>query len=199
MADSNLRVPVKYWDSGEAELVSGERLTGKIFYEFDKELVLIAGENRIMTFSSRQIRYFLIYDRKAGIERMFFSAPLQKDGPSRRYHFFEKVTEGEIILLRKPRLRQDNFGLFMSSVADPDGDLSNFDYYSLYRGELLRIKKPKRDLVALMIRHRSKMNLFIEKNDLRLNRIRDIEKVLKYYNHLCSLETTNDWQHSASR
>lgn len=188
-ARSNLRMPVEYWDQGEATLVSGEKVAGKIFYEFDKELVLIAGGDRIMTFTSRQIRYFVIYDRKAGVERVFFSAPLQKDGQSRRYYFFEKLTDGEIALLRKPRLRQDNFGLFMSPAVEPDAGLSAFDYYYFHHGELLRIRKLKKDLVALMNRHHHKVENFIEKNGLRLNRIRDIEKIVKYYNRLCSEDT----------
>lgn len=188
-ANTNPRVPVKFWDAGEAFLHSGESVKGKIFYEFDKELVLIFNRGRIITYSSNQIVYFRIFDQQANMERLFVSIPLKKEGFSTRHYFFEKVMEGEIALLRKPRSYPDNFGLFMSSSFDPDTGAGAFYYYCFHEGRLSRIRNFKRDVVGIMGRHQDRIDTFIERNGLKLNRIKDQETILKYYNHLCSGQT----------
>jgi hypothetical protein len=179
---------VKYWHVGEAYLNSGEKVKGKIFYEIDKELLLVFNQGRIKTYSPNQIDKFLIIDIESATERLFYSIPLAIDGATRRNHFFEIMTEGHIVYLRKQRVRSDGFGSFIFDESKLPIYSSFFDYYFLFDENLIKIKKFKRDALSLMSNHSEKMEVFIQKNGLHLNNIRDQIRVLRYYNSLCEEE-----------
>jgi hypothetical protein len=180
---------VKYWYVGEAYLQSGEKMRGKIFYEIDKELLLVFNQGQIKTFTPNQIYKFLIIDNEAGTERWFYSLPLTTGNPTRRKYFFEIIHEGHFTFLRKQRSRSDGFGAFVFDESRLAIYSGFFDYYFLIGRDLVKIKKFRRDAMRLMVDHREKMENFIQKNGLQLNNIKDQVRILNYYSILCEEES----------
>jgi hypothetical protein len=196
MAKYSPNLPIKYWQLGEAFLNNGENIQGKIYYEIDKELLLVLSRGQVKTFSPNQIDRFMIFDKESGKERMFYSIPLTIDGTSRRSYFFEIMTEGQIVFLRKQRTRSDGFGLFVFDESQLTNYSGFFDYYFLIDQELIRIKRFRRDALGLMTNQREKIETFIEKNGLQLTKVKDQVMLLKYYNTLQEVESilVNDYR-----
>jgi hypothetical protein len=188
MANFTPDLMMKYWYVGEAYLNSGEKLKGKIFYEIDKELLLVFNHGQIKTYSPNQVDKFLIIDKEAGIERLFYSIPLSMGGSTRRNYFFEIMFEGNFVFIRKQRARSDGFGSFIFDESRLPIYSGFFDYYFLIDNELVKIKRFKKDAMRLMADHKEKMEVFIQNNGLQLNNVKDQIRALRYYSSLCEEE-----------
>ncbi len=189
MANTKTEVPLKYWKAGEAYLKTGEKIKGKIYYEIDKELVLILNKGKIKTYSPNQMEKFSIVDEETGIHRLFYSISISLSGQNKRQYFFEIMMEGHVVLLRKQRTRSDGFGLFLFDESKIPGYGGYFDYYFLYDNQFTKVRRFKRDALAIMHDQKDKVELFIQNNGLQLKKVDDQIRLLKYYNTICEEQT----------
>lgn len=183
-AGDNPDFAIKYWQSGEALLNSGEKVKGKIYLEIEKELLLIFNKGKIKTYSSSQVFSFSLLDDNSGSARLFYSIPVSINGAVTRSYFFEIMTEGRLVFLRKQRSRPDGYGNFFFYDNPGTGCSGFYDYYFLEDAELIKVRNFRRDAMERMASHSDQIYIFIEKNGLNLRKLSDQLRILRYYNSL---------------
>ena len=173
------------WEIGKAQLRSGEKHEGEIFYDYYNELLIIKSGDKIKTFSPLLVDKFSFYDERLNMFRTFISLSPDRATKMRKTTFFEVALVGEITLLRKQRRVPT---LMEGFLADGEfaGESSHLVYYSLYEGKIFKVKNYKKDILPLMEDQSKKIARFINEENIRLHRISGQVKVIMYYNKLKS-------------
>lgn len=181
--------PSEVWHEGQVTLLSGEKLDGKIKYNFEADLIQINVNNRIQTFSARKILFFEIMDEEIGRYRQFYALPFNIRPNYRVPMIFEVLYENTLSLMSREKIVQEavpQFGYFNYLGNGPATRFRlDFDYYFLNaQGEITPYTEKKDDLYQILSKHRDKVEQYVKENRLKHDRHRDLVRITAYYNSL---------------
>lgn len=175
--------PSEKWSQGAVYLRSGERHEGRLLYVTDKELVLFQEKGKIVSYSSRELSQFTIFDERLSSQRIYISLQNRNKAKASGW-FLETVIEGDMTLLRKEKTGADPDGFFNSDLNRFIGYSSAFAYYLLVNGKMYRISNFKKLYRQLAREFGSQVHEFIKQNHLKLNNINHQIKLIIFYNGL---------------
>lgn len=184
-------------------LNDGSTLSGMIKYDLDADVIFLQTRQSptFLTYNVNQFRSFSIVPFQAERTRTFYTLPYRNPSGYRRPKIFEAIYEDKISLVGREYIvvksRPISSGFYRRSVFDPfydpNGRLYTIRYlaYNLYLvnqdGEVILLGKTRNDVLGAFKDHRSELKKYMKKEKLRMDKLDDIAKLVKYYNELTSL------------
>ncbi len=181
------KFPSDIWHQGKLITVDEDTISGKIKYDLENDIVQLAGSTNVLTFASRKILFFEIFDEYYENYRTFYSIPFETSSNYKVPILFEVLYEGNLTLLCReyisaevipqynPYGTRNTFNTLKLSYRyfflAKSGDIS--EYY-LKRKELLDIMKPKSN----------EIKQFMKNNGLKYDKRSDLVRITAYYNSL---------------
>lgn len=170
--------PSPTWYDGVVVLSDQEILTGQVAIHKRQNLILFRSGEKVTVYPAHKIQNVYYYDQHADINRKFVSIANHEHGYA-DYQLFEIVLRGPVTVLRKERLHLN------------DEDHEDFNYFTLYREEVLPIKQFRKKVYP----HLSdcdpfKFSAYEAKERLNPNSTKDVISLIKFYNQLVSNSTS---------
>jgi hypothetical protein len=175
------------WYEGTV-LIEGQTIfSGKIAYDSQRDFVQLQQANRVHVFTAYQAIAFQFYDPEMNLIRRFESKKVAGQQQYAYQQFFEIVLDGDIKVLRRP----SNFTMTPKNEATRNRydmlreQLQGYDYFTYIKGDLLKIKKFRKELLPLLVReHQNEMESFLKENRIDTNLISHNIMVINYFNQL---------------
>ncbi|HHP7242559.1 MAG TPA: hypothetical protein ACFCUD_12855 [Cyclobacteriaceae bacterium] len=164
-----------------------DTIRGELKYNMQSESVQLKTDGRILTFSSRKLIYFEIFDETVSNYRQFYSLPYNVNYNYKTPLIFEVLYEGELTLLSKEEIVEEVVQQFQPYSTLPAGTrqaLSYTFYFLDKKGNIQRYGGRKKDLYEIMRKERNNVKEFIKSNKLKTDNIRDLVRITAYYNSL---------------
>lgn len=178
--------PSEYWHDGWLVSDDGDTLRGEIKYDLPNDLVQVKGRDRINTYSSRKILYLEFYDKTTENYRQFYSLPYAVNYDYKVPMLFELLYEGELSLLARESIIQETVPAVQSySLGGFNQTRQRLDYsfYFLDKKGNIRLYSGKKPELQDAMRDRwSEVKPFMKKNRLSPDKIRDLVRVVAFYN-----------------
>jgi hypothetical protein len=179
--------PSEFWHPGKMVLISGDTISGEIKYNIETDLVQINGEGRLMTYSSRKIFYFEIFDVTIENYRQFYSIPYDLKSNYKTPTLFEVIYEGKVTLLARESIVNEtsHYNSYYWSGGTYTRQVLSYDYFILRKnGEIQYFSKKYRDLLDLLKDKQREIKEYIRKNNLKTDEKSDLARIFAYYNAL---------------
>jgi hypothetical protein len=181
--------PSEVWHNGKVVLITKETHKGKVKYDLETDIVQVNVDNIVLTFSSKKILYFEIFDESIDSYRQFYALPYTVSQGYKTPILFEVLHEGRPLSLLA---RED---ITTESIPQYSYYYGRSSYYSRYKlvyeyyffdekGGIRRYNLKKKNLLQLMQKKTSEVRKFINENHLKVDRRRDLERITVYYNSL---------------
>ncbi|MBK6264883.1 hypothetical protein JKA74_07530 [Marivirga sp. S37H4] len=183
-------LPNELWHPGKIVLDEGDTLSGQIQYDFKTNLVQLAVDNKIKTFSSQQVLFLSFHCQFFKRFRYFYSIPYRLKGSMNVPVFFEILAEGRLTLMAREYVVIENMNRYGNPMYRPMGSVGSreiltYDYYFLTdSGDLNLYLEKKKDLLPYFGRYEDAMVRYIKKQRLKVDRQQDLVKIINYYNDL---------------
>jgi hypothetical protein len=147
------------------------------------ELLFRDAENHTMRFVDRISEFKIIYlaNFKA-YEKLFRNGSINIDDNNVNA-FYEVLNDGRISLLKRTRKKVNEIKAFDSTVA-VKRIAEVHDYYLSRKGELFRLKKDRKTLLALLNDQAEQIEKFINQNKLNIKDETQLISIISYYNSL---------------
>ena len=164
--------PSPIWYDGVVVLRDQQILNGQVAIHKRENLILFRFEDKVTVYPAHKIQNVFYYDQNADINRKFVSIANLEHGYA-EYQLFEIVLRGPVTVLRKERFHLNH------------EDHEDFNYFTLYRDEVLPIKQFRRKVYP----HLSdcdpfKFSAYEVKERLNPNSTKDAITLIKFYNQL---------------
>ena len=181
--------PSEVWHEGKVVLIDKQSYKGLVKYDLETDIVQVNIENTILTFSSKKILYFEIFDKSVDSYRQFYALPYTVSPGYKTPILFEVLHEGRpLSLLARESVTTETIPQYSYYYG-------RSNYYSRYKliyefyffnekDGIRRYHMKKKDLLKMMQRKSSEVKKFINENNLRVDRRRDLERITAYYNSL---------------
>jgi hypothetical protein len=183
------RFPSEVWHEGKIVLINKETHKGLVKYDLETDMVQLNEDNTIQAYSSKKILYFEIFDKSLDSYRQFYALPYTVSPGYKTPILFEVLHEGTPLSLLA---RED---ITTETVPQYSYYYGRSNYYSRHKliyefyffnekTGIRRYNMKKKNLLQLMQRKSSEIRKFINDNNLRVDRRRDLERITAYYNSL---------------
>jgi hypothetical protein len=127
---------------------------------------------KVTVYPAHKIQNVFYYDQNADINRKFVSIANREHGYA-EYQLFEIVLRGPVTVLRKERFHLNH------------EDHEDFNYFTLYRDEVLPIKQFRKKVYPHLSDYDPfKFSAYEVKERLNLNSTKDAISLIKFYNQL---------------
>ncbi len=179
------KFPSQYWHSGHAVLTTGDTLNGEVKYDLVKDIIRVNTGSKIHTISARKIFFFEILDVTVDTYRQFYSLPFNLTTDYKSFLIFEVVFEGQMTLLARETIenKTSQYNSQYWSGGTYSRQVLTYDFYFLdNKGNITFFTKKKRDLISILYKKRSEIDKYIRKNSLKMDRKRDLARIISYYN-----------------
>ena len=179
------KFPFQYWHSGHAVLTTGDTLNGEVKYDLVKDIIRVNTGSKIHTISARKIFFFEILDVTVDTYRQFYSLPFNLTTDYKSFLIFEVVFEGQMTLLARETIenKTSQYNSQYWSGGTYSRQVLTYDFYFLdNKGNITFFTKKKRDLISILYKKRSEIDKYIRKNSLKMDRKRDLARIISYYN-----------------
>ncbi len=191
--------PSEVWHDGKVTLLSGEEIRGQVKYNLEGDLVQVNVNNTIQTYSARKLLFFEIFDETASRYRQFYALPYDVRPGYRVPILFEVLHENTVTLLARESVVQDNVPQYNYYSYYNYGNRFatryrlEYDYYFLnQQGGIASYSQKKDDLHGALTQGLSRpsaanqqaLEKYIKKNKLKVDRQRDLVRIVAYYNSL---------------
>lgn len=178
--------PSEYWHDGWLVSDENDTLRGEIKYDLPNDIVQVRYRDRINTFSSRKIVYLEFYDKTTENYRQFYSLPYAVNYDYKVPMLFELLYEGELSLLTREAVIQETVPAVQSySLSGYNQTRQRLDYsfYFLDKKGNIRLYNGKKPELQDAMRDRwSEVKSFMKKNRLSPDKIRDLVRIVAFYN-----------------
>ncbi len=181
--------PSEVWHRGKVVLMDNREHKGLVKYDLETDIVQVNNENTISTFSSKKVLYFEIFDESVDSFRQFYALPFTVSPGYETPILFEVLHEGRpLSLLAREAITTETVPQY-SYYWGRNNFLSRYKliyefYFFSEKMGVRRYTMKKRELLDLMGRKSSEVRKFINDNNLRVDRRRDLERITAYYNSL---------------
>ena len=181
--------PSEIWHEGKVVLIDKQSYQGLVKYDLETDIVQVNDERTILTFSSKKILYFEIYDKSVDSYRQFYALPYTVSPGYKTPILFEVLHEGRpLSLLARESITTETIPQYSYYYGRSNYYSRNKLIYEFYffneKDGIRRYHMKKKDLLKLMQRKSSEVKKFINENNLRVDRRRDLERITAYYNSL---------------
>jgi hypothetical protein len=181
------------WHNGVLVTLAGDTIKGQIKYDLQNDLVQINVSNVMQTFSARKIHYFEIFDETIDSYRHFYALPYNMQANYQVPLLFEVLYEGQLSLLCReeivtetsPQYNSYPYGYYGGSPYSQTRARLKYKYYFLEKqGEIVNYNMKKSELYSFFKKNQQQVKQYIKKNNLKHDRMRDLVRVIAYYNAL---------------
>ena len=181
--------PSEVWHEGKVVLIDKESYKGQVKYDLETDIVQVNDGKTILTFSSKKILYFEIFDRSVDSYRQFYALPYAVSPGYETPILFEVLHEGRpLSLLAREVITTETIPQYSYYYGRSNYYSRNKLVYEFYffdeKSGIRRYHMKKKELLRFMQKRSSEVKKFISENNLRVDRRRDLERITAYYNSL---------------
>jgi hypothetical protein len=181
--------PSELWHEGKVVLIDKETYKGMVKYDLETDIVQVNNNKTILTFSSKKILYFEIFDQSVDSYRQFYALPYTVSHGYETPILFEVLHEGRpLSLLAREVITTETIPQYSYYYGRSNYYSRNKLIYEFYffneKSGIRRYSMKKKDLLKMMQKKSSEVKKFISENNLRVDRRRDLERITAYYNSL---------------
>ncbi len=181
--------PSQVWHKGKVVLITKETYKGLVKYDLETDIVQVNADNIILTFSSKKILHFEIFDETADSFRQFYALPYTVSQGYKTPILFEVLHEGRpLSLLAREDITTESIPQYSYYYGRSNYYSRNKLVYQYYfvseKGTIQRYNLKKKNLLQLMQRKSAEVRKFINEHNLKVDRRRDLERITAYYNSL---------------
>lgn len=185
--------PSELWHDGKLVLLSGDTIAGKLKYDFENDIVQVNQVNRLKTYSSRKILYFEIFDKTVESYRYFYALPFNVQANYKTPVLFEVLYEGKLSLLCREHIVTEtqqpyanyNYGYYYPSGSSYSRTRLAYAYFFLnHKGDIAQYNLKKKELLDFFGNKSKQVKQYINKNNLKHDRMHDLVRITAYYNAL---------------
>ncbi len=182
-------LPNQMWHPGQIVLDEGDTLKGQIQYDFKTNLIQLSFDNKIKTFSSQQVLFMSFHCQFFKRFRYVYSIPYRLKGSMTVPVFFEILSEGRLTLMAREYVVVENVNRYASPYRSLNfggtREILTYDYYFLTdNGDINLYQEKKKDLLPYFGLHEDEMERYIKKNRLKVDKQKDLVRIVNYYNEL---------------
>lgn len=178
----------RIWHEGRVVTSDRDTLKGKVMYNMESNsLLLMISKKRQISFSSKKVLFFEIYDGTVKNFRQFYAIPYKVSQDFKTPIFFEVLYEGALTLLARERIIIENDVSSVSYRGMRSGhEALEYTYYFVdKKGNMQKYDSGKKnDLYPIFIKNREKVIQFIKSNKLHIDRLRDLVRITAFYNSI---------------
>lgn len=167
----------------------GDTLRTEFSFNLQNDMVQVREQNRIRTFSARQIKYFYFIEPNTEKSRFFFSLQFSERQGYRADMFFELLQEGESIsllgreyVIMESIPMQDPFTGMGRVVSRPR--LVYEHYLRPSGGAVVKFQGRKKDFLKLGHPHEKELESFIKERKINLNKTLQLMEAVAFLNEL---------------
>ena len=189
LSGASQNFPSETWHEGKVVLIDKKSHKGLVKYDLETDIVQVNNNNTIQTFSSKKILYFEIFDKTVESYRQFYALPYTVSPGYKTPILFEVLHEGRpLSLLAREAITTETVPQYSyyygrSNYFSRYKLIYEFYFFSEKSG-IRRYNMKKSTLLKIMQRKSSEVKKFINENNLRVDRRRDLERITTYYNSL---------------
>lgn len=193
-AQTESSIFVQEWTNGKVVLTTGESIDGAIAYHRNIEVIKVYKEDgSVKSYSPVNVSQFVAADSRLGKYNVFQTLRWNQGNSGSDFKkpaFFEVLQEGTYSLIARStyarqKLKNVFAGALFSSEQDAWREEIKMTYYvKLPDGEILRLRKIKRDLFSLSGDHKDKLKSYIKENKLDVTVPYQLSAVINYLNQL---------------
>lgn len=187
--------PSELWHNGVLVILEGDTLKGQIKYDLQNDIVQMNIRNTIQTFSARKIHYFEIYDETIESHRHFYALPFAVQSTYKVPLIFEVLYEGQLSLLCReevvtesvPQYNAYPYSYYGGAPFNNSRARLKYSYYFLERQGKEGIQSynlKKNELYPFFKKNQQQVKQYIKKNNLKHDSMRDLVRIVAYYNAL---------------
>jgi len=182
---SNAQVfPSELWHEGKLVLVSEDTLQGKLKYDLPKGIVQIDLNEKVYTYSAKNIFYFELYDITSEHYREFYVLPYGVASSYKTPVIFEVLIEGNISLLSQEYVGVKNIQN-PYSYGNYSKEVLVYDYFFLDKnGNITKYTQKKKDLLTALAKRKNQVVEYMKANRLRHDKRNDLVRIIAFYNAL---------------
>ena len=189
----------EHWLYGKVVLSEGDSLEGAVIYHPAQDVVQIASEDGVIhSFSAVNVSHFMISGVYKGKPQVFRSLPWNMGSLESDFRvpvFFEQINQGKLVLMKRyvglaaSNGDQQYATASLQTVYFPhfatEGDrFQEVLYMLLPDGEIVQLRKNKKDLLKLCGVHTGKVKQYAKSNKLDYKSSQDLLSIVNYYNTL---------------
>ena len=179
--------PSEVWHDGKLVTIDGDTIRGKIKYDLENDLIQLGRPQNILTFASRKIHYFEIFDEVYENYRHFYAIPYETTTNYKVPILFEVLYEGNLTLMCREYISSETVPQY-----SPYGTRNMYNtlklsyrYYFLdNKGEITEYYMKRKDLLDIMKKKSAEVKEFIKSNNLKSDKRSDLVRITAYYNSL---------------
>lgn len=181
----------RIWHEGYIVTIERDTISGDIKYDMPTNsvqvLATLGGKKKILTYSSKKLMYFKIFDAHLKDYRQFYSIPYNLRSDYKAPVLFEVLYEGPMTLLLRERivLETDPYQSFTYGGGTATTERLLFTYYFVDRsGKIVLYEGQKDEIYEILKKHEGKVREYVRKNKLRTDQMRDLVRITAFYNSL---------------
>jgi hypothetical protein len=195
--------PAQQWHLGEIRFTDDTFRMGKIKYDLEHDAVQLQVRGRTETYSAQQVASFRLIYEKARVSRYFFTLPYENKAGREVPRFFEVMAEGKVTLLAREYIAtvstgnnarfgrrrglndpyNRNFGSLTRNV------LAHRMYVVGLDGVIKELNTRRKDVLAALNGHNDELKAFIKDEELKIDRVSDMARLVGYYNAISTEQT----------
>lgn len=188
------RFPSQIWHPGELTLEDRSVIKGSIKYDFERETVQIQVGETTQTYDASQVLTFNFFDQVYKGKRVIYALPYTRESGYVRPTFFEVIVEGKMtFLVREYLVTQAGntpTGIYSRDVFNPYPYNSISQTYLAYNmyfveqdGVINQARSRRKDIVNQFEGNHAELKKYIKGENLKLERLDDVAKLVEYYNN----------------
>ncbi|MFK7952268.1 MAG: hypothetical protein AB8B73_05435 [Ekhidna sp.] len=163
-----------------------DTVRGSLKYDLETNILILVRDGKTRSYSSQKVFYFEIYDDNQKNYRQFYSIPYNVNYDYKIPIFFELIYEGKLSLLQRESIVQQNSN---ANSAYWGSTVSRmvvvYDYFFLdSKGKLQFFGGKKKDLYRILTKKQSELKKFVKDNRLDPDDIRDLIRIISFYNSI---------------
>jgi len=174
----------KNWYNGTIKLFSGEEIRNyPLKYDMKYNQINIKAKNDIKIISIGAVKEIDWTDDK-GIEQKLINCAVYTKNNSNVLGFFQILSEGKILLLKKTNLKLLNANYNGTVVAGNKDNkyIKEYKYFVYKNNKIIKIRKRRKNILKTFNNQANKIEKFVKQNNLSYKKEYDLIKIFNFYN-----------------
>ena len=174
------------WHKGIVVTTDQDTISGEIKYDFPTNMITLVKKEAVIAFSSHKLIYFEIYDEDYKSYRKFYTIPYKNTSNYMTPILFELQYESVLSLLSRERIVMETsslgYGYGLPIVSQPS---VRYDFFFLTKaGKITQFSGSKKDLLRILAKKKNELQTFIKSNRLKTDELRDLVRIIAFYNSI---------------
>jgi hypothetical protein len=176
------------WHKGWAVTSDQDTIRGEIMYDMGADAIKVNMGDVVMTYSSRKLLFFTIFDEDLQNYRQFYSLPFNVTFDYKSPILFEVLYEGPLTLLIREAIVEETVpAMYGYQTIGGNGTRYRlvYTYYFLDKnGNVNQFNGKKRELLDMLGKQSNKVSQFMKENKLKPDRMQDLVRITAFYNSI---------------